>query len=327
MNGLIDKYRKDELTPAELSELKRRAGSMTDEEIERQIYAGWLNSDMGEASVDGGSIHRLKVNIDAAIGESESARTRHALFPRWLQMAAAVLLPLFILLTGYLYRENSRVLSDEMVVFTQRGERANVTLPDGTVVSLNADSKLAYRPKSYNKSKRRISFNGEGYFQVFKDAGIPFLIDAKGLRVEVLGTAFNLHVRENDNTAELALEEGSVSLLSTRSRQNVVLLKNQKAILNQLTGCITVIDDENTRDRSAWKRGDMVFRNTELSQVIRRIEENYGITIKMNCKDCLSDPFTGTLPVNNLNEVLEVIERSYHLQAVIGGREIVIKRK
>ena len=69
----------------------------------------------------------------------------------------------------------------------------------------------------------------------------------------------------------------------------------------------------------------MVFHNTPLSQVIRTIEVNYNVRIKIESKDYLNDPFTSTLPVTNLNEVLKVLEHSYHLRAVINGKEIYLK--
>jgi len=322
MNNLIDKYRNDDLSSKELSELKKDIIAMPEEDLERQLYAGWMNDDIDSSSVDDDTIDKLKSNIDTITGKKRSGLS---LFVRWSQIAAAVLLPISILFSIYFYRENSLVLSDEMSIITGKAERASITLPDGTTVSLNAESILKYHPKGYNKKERKINFSGEGYFQVSQNKKVPFFIHAKGLQVEVLGTVFNLSVREKDTTAELALEEGCVSLLSTRNNQNVVLQKNQKAILNQLTGDITVITDENISDMSAWRRGDVVFRNTELSQVIRAIEENYNMSVKIDCKECLSDRFTGTLPVNDLNEALEIIEHSYHLRAVINGKEIVMK--
>ncbi|MDR1717225.1 MAG: FecR domain-containing protein [Prevotella sp.] len=322
MNNLIDKYRKDELTPEELLELRRNADSMTDEEIETQIQASWLNDDIDTSSIDDKVMGRLKNNIDVLINRKRFGV--HWLV-RWSQIAAAILLPVSILCAVYFYRENSLTSSEEMFVITGKAERASITLPDGTVVSLNAESTLGYRPKNYNKKERMINFSGEGYFQVYHNKEIPFLINARGLQVKVLGTIFNLSVREKDDTAELVLEEGSVSLLSTLSNQNIILQKNQKAVLNQITGDITVILDENIRDISAWRRGDMVFRNTELSQVIRTIGKNYNMTIKIDCEEYLSDLFTGTLPINDLNEALSVIEQTYHLKAIINGREIILK--
>jgi len=322
MKELIDKYRKDELTTEELSMLKKRVNAMTNEEIEQQLSDVWFNDDIDTSSINDELIERKKEDIYAVIGKKQS---RISVFIRWSQIAAAILLPISILFSVYLYRENNSIMSKEMIVATGKTERASITLPDGSIVSLNSESRLGYLPKSYNKRKREISFSGEGHFQVFHNESIPFLINAKGLQVKVLGTTFNLSVRERNSTAELALEEGKVLLLSTRNNKSVILEKNQKAILEQSTGDITVITDKNIQDISAWRHGDMVFRNTELSQIIRMIEENYNVTIKVNCKNCLSDPFTGTLPINNLNEALEIIEYSYHLKATIKGKEITIE--
>ena len=152
------------------------------------------------------------------------------------------------------------------------------------------------------------------------------MVNARGILVEVLGTTFNLFVRDKKDFAELALEEGSVMLLSTVSNKKVILRPHQIAKLNHLTGDILVIDDNCIQDKSAWRRGDMIFRNTELLEVIRAIEENYNVKIQVDCKDCLSDLFTGTLPANNLNEVLEIIERSYHLKSIITGKKIHLKQ-
>ena len=89
----------------------------------------------------------------------------------------------------------------------------------GVLVSLNSKSRLIYFPKDYNKKERKIAFGGEGYFQVKRNVNTPFLINAKGLQVRVLGTTFNLSVRDTERTAELALEEGCVSLLVDQDKQ------------------------------------------------------------------------------------------------------------
>ncbi|WP_029902539.1 FecR family protein [Prevotella sp. 10(H)] len=322
MNELLNKYRKDKLTPPELTELKDNVNSKSDTEIEEEMRNIWLGEDIDTSAVDEEMIKRIKTNCDQAIGKK---RINLSSFARWAQIAAAILLPVFIAFSIYLYHENSLILSNEMLVTTGKAERATITLPDGTIVSLNAESALKYMPKDYNKKERKIDFNGEGYFQVHRDQHVPFLIDARGLHIEVLGTTFNLYVRDTDNQAILTLEEGSVSLLSVQNNQKVILKKNQKAILDQATGQITVFDDENVNEMSAWRRGDMIFRNTELSEVIRTIEESYDVAMTVECKDCLKDSFTGTLPINDLNEVLEVLEQSYHLKATLNGKKIIMR--
>lgn len=322
MNTLIKKYRNDALTLEELSELKGNINSMENQDLEKLIFDDWQQEEIDTSSVDDERLRKIKEKIDLATDQKPN---RFSLLLRWGQIAAAVLLPIFMILSVYLYHENTTLLSNEIVIETGKTERASVTLPDGTTVSLNSESRLVYLPKDYNKKERSIHFGGEGYFKVKHDENIPFFINAHGLQVKVLGTTFNLLVRKTDQTAELALEEGCVSLLSTSTNKHVILNKNQKAILDYSTGNITVLYEEHIKDISAWRRGDMIFRNTPLSQVIRTIEEYYNVRIKIESEDYLDDPFTSTLPVNNLNEVLEVIEHSYHLRAVINGKEIILK--
>lgn len=320
MNNLEDKYRKDTLSPAELKSLREEVNAMSDKELEQRLYQSWEKEE-DYSFVENKRIVEIKAKIDAAIGKKRSIAP---LFIHFGQIAAAILLPVFVALSVYLYYENSRITSEEMVVSTSIGERANVTLPDGTCVSLNSNSRLSYIPKTYNLEKRNIDFCGEAYFCVMKNASAPFVINGKGLKVEVLGTTFNLAVREKDRTAELALEEGSVKFSSIKSNKKVILSPLQRAILDQKTGAITVISDENVKDASAWRLGDMVFRNTPLSEVLRTIEDNYNVSIEINSDICLTDEFTGSMPVGNLNEVLEILERSYHFKAEISGKIILL---
>lgn len=321
MESLEKKYRKDTLTSFELKELRRDINSMSDDELGEQMYQSWMHEDIDCTLVENERIKKMKNKIDLSINKKPSITNQ---LVRVGQIAAAILLPVFMILSVYLYNENRRITSDEMIVSTGAGEHASVALPDGTIIALNSDSKLSYLPKAYNREERNISFSGEGYFQVFKNKEVPFIINSKGLQVKVLGTTFNLCVRGNSQTAELALEEGSVWLLSTKSTKNVVLQHHQKAILDQSTGNITVLEDEDIENSSAWRQGDIIFRNTPLSEVLRVLEENYGVTFKTKCNYCLTDKFTGALSITDLNEVLEVIEKSYHLNAEISGKEILL---
>jgi ferric-dicitrate binding protein FerR (iron transport regulator) len=323
MKNLNAKYRNNTLSSDELPELREKVNAVSDRELEGQLYDGWMNGEIDTNRVEAGRINRMKKKIDHAIGTKYPTFSR---LIRWGQFAAAALLPVFILLTAYFYRENSLMITDEMIVSTEKGERAGITLPDGTSVYLNWDSRLRYTPKEYNKKERKINFDGEGYFQVYRNKDVPFLIHAKGLHIKVMGTAFNLSVREYNKTAELVLEEGNVLLTAIKSNKKVMLLPNEKAILDQLTGDITVISENNVKNASAWRRGDLIFRNTCLSDILQAIEDNYNVSIRAQCEDLFNDRFTGILPLSNLNEVLTVIEKSYHLKAEITGKEIVLKK-
>ena len=322
MNDLNYKYRTNKLSAEELIELREKVNSTDDHTLEDEMYDIWINEDIDTSFVYDQIINQVKVNIDESIGVRHS---KYHVLIRIGQIAAVILLPVFIISTLYLFRENSLLLSDNMIISTGKGDRVNVTLPDGTIVFLNYESKLSYSLKTYNKKERNINFEGEGYFQVHFDKNNSFSIVSRGLLIKDLGTTFNLSSRENEKTAVLSLEEGCVSFMSTLTGQKITLNPNQKVILDQATGYITVINDDEIKNASAWLYGDMVFRNAELAFVLQAIENNYDVKIGINCKDCLNDKFTGTLPVTNLYEVLEILEKTYHLTATMSDKKIVLK--
>lgn len=165
MKKLETKYRNDKLSPTELQELKNKIKSMSDYEIGQEMYQSWMNEEIDETPVPDKQMDRIKAQIENSIKEEKSNGFG---FSRIIQIAATILLPVFIILSGYLYYENRQIATKEMIVCTARGERASVTLPDGTAVSLNSESRLAYFPQTYNKKERKISFDGEGYFRSIK---------------------------------------------------------------------------------------------------------------------------------------------------------------
>ena len=319
--NLEQKYRQDRLTPNELNELRAKVNSTSDELLEEAICNEWMHDDIDISSVDMQRMDRLKRSIDKKINKKLFVYFK---FFKWIQVAAIILLPISIAAIWYLYKENSQLSSEEMVVATGIGEHAKITLPDGTDVNLNAESKLCYIPKTYNKKERQIRFDGEGYFQVRKDKQHPFLINAQGLNVRVLGTKFNLLARKKDASAVLSLQEGSVLFSSLLTGMNVILKPNQKAILNQSTGIIIVKKEENFQDIIAWRRKELVFRNAPLRSVINSIEKNYNIKIRIKTKAYLKDLFTGTLPNSNINEDLEILEKSYHFKSIMTSQEVLI---
>lgn len=319
--NLEQKYRQDRLTPNELNELRAKVNSTSDELLEEAICNEWMHDDIDISSVDMQRMDRLKRSIDKKINKKLFVYFK---FFKWIQVAAIILLPISIAAIWYLYKENSQLSSEEMVVATGIGEHAKITLPDGTDVNLNAESKLCYIPKTYNKKERQIRFDGEGYFQVRKDKQHPFLINAQGLNVRVLGTKFNLLARKKDASAVLSLQEGSVLFSSLLTGMNVILKPNQKAILNQSTGIIIVKKEENFQDVIAWRRKELVFRNAPLRSVINSIEKNYNIKIRIKTKAYLKDLFTGTLPNSNINEDLEILEKSYHFKSIMTSQEVLI---
>lgn len=322
MDELEQKYRNDKLNPDELKRLREEVNSMSDDRLEDSLREAWESAEVSSSDAD--RLDELKVRIDQQLFPS------HRVVPLYwkvLRIAAAVLLPLFMIATVYLYQENTVLSQKDFVATTGKGEQVTISLPDGTQVTLNAESRLSYNLSNFNSDERRVVFDGEGYFRVAKNPSSPFSISAKGLKVSVLGTTFNLRARSVDATAELSLEEGSVRFQSLKTGQGVILSPNQTAILDQIHGTVIVEESSyTTTDASAWRRGELAFRNVPFAEVLKELEEVYHVSIAIETEkiDYQDDLFTGVLSRTNINEALEVIEHSYHLKATLKDGKITL---
>ena len=314
MDKLQQKYRDGNLTPDELSRLREEVNSMSDDRLEDSLHEAWKSAEASSRDVH--RLNELKVRIGQQLFPSHQVVP---LYWKVLRIAAAVLLPLFMIATVYLYQENTILSQKDFVVSTGEGEQVTISLPDGTQVALNAESRLSYNLSNFNSNERQVVFDGEGYFCVAKNPSSLFSINAKGLKVSVLGTTFNLHARSTDATAELSLEEGGVRFQALKTGQGVILSPNQKAILDQKRGTVTVEENRYVTDASVWRRGELVFRNVPFTEVLEEIKEVYHMSIVIETEgiDYQNDLFTGILSRTNINEVLEVIEHSYHLKAIL----------
>lgn len=322
MENLYSKYINNQLSNEDLEKLKSHDSAEHSPELEEALHEEW-NSGKDYTGVSDEIISRIKYRVDDAIGTVR--RVTIPLYYKAALWAAAVLLPLFIVSSFYLFKERTQGVSDEMVVATSVGEKATVTLPDGTHVTLNSNSRLSYIPKVYNKDERHIHFSGEAYFSVFHNQECPFVIDAQGLNVEVLGTKFNLLVRKEDKDAELYLESGRVKFTSLLRHESIILSPHQKVVMNQMTGAMSVTTETDNKSM-AWRQNEMIFRNAPLESVFRSLEKSYGVHIRMDYRSGRMDAFTGTLVTNDLNSDLEVLETTNNLKITKIGNTISVRK-
>lgn len=324
MRNLETKYLRNQLTSEELNLLREKVNSLSDDEIAASMQDRWVNGNIDKSIVPVERLNIIKEKIDRTI-----APVRRVVFRQKItSIAAAILLPALLLSTLYLYHENRTWAVEEMIVSTKRGERANITLPDGTNVTVNSESSLRYAPQTFNRSERSVKFEGEAYFDVAKRISLPFVILTNDLRIRVLGTKFNLSARINDKEVLLSLEEGHVSLFSFFSKDEKEVFANQQAVLDKLTGVITIISVPEIKTNSSWRHNELIFGNAHFSDVLTALENNYNITITMPAGINSSDDlFTGMIPSNNILEALEIIKLAYHLNYTLLGNQVTFNKK
>uniref|UniRef100_A0AB33JCK2 FecR domain-containing protein n=2 Tax=unclassified Prevotella TaxID=2638335 RepID=A0AB33JCK2_9BACT len=327
MADLEDKYLADQLTPEELQQLRKDVALQTDREVGDVMQRRWLGAhfeDRFEAS-DGLMAdvkHTLMSQLHHDIGLQRSSWRTHI----WAVAAIALIL-LLAGTTWYFYQLGSAALSQSVVVATGGGEHAHVALPDGTLLELNGNSRVSYAPQDFNQGRRHVSLVGEAYVKVAKDATHPFKLTTEKAQVVVLGTTFNLAAYPQSDITELSLEEGSVNFTSLQTNTYVSLKAGQKVTMDNLSGSMKTYNlKTDVVDAGLWRQGVIVFRNAPLSEVLDKVEEVFSVEVITKVPDYADDVLTGVVSNRNINDILDVIRKTYHLRVVKQGQKVIISK-
>ncbi len=190
-------------------------------------------------------------------------------------------------------------------MYTPKGATYDLTLSDGTLVTLNADSKISY-PASFNTGEREVELQGEAYFHVQKTSNkSKFIVKTRGQKIEVLGTRFNVNAYPETDKIQTTLEEGSV-LVSARDvpQGNIYLKPSEQATLQNGVLNSHRVDIEEVL---SWKKGQFYFNGNNTEEVMQQIARWYNIDITYHrSKD--KEQYTGTIPRNlSLNKLIELL--------------------
>lgn len=317
MNRLEDKYRHDRLTPGELRELREQTSASTDGELTENLRKEWERScETSAGTTDAKILSKMKTHIDIALNSADTHRpTPH----RWrgiINTAAAVMLPVLTVITVWMLFKGSPLQPAGYDNFTEittgKGERTTVTLPDGTRVTLNSQSVLCYGPDFVNERHRAVTLDGEGYFMVTKDAEHPFTVNAGGMDVRVLGTQFNLKAYPTDSDVCLTLDEGKVQVTSLKLDESVCMDAGDMVTMSRISGKLTVNRAARSESSSAWRQHQIKFVNARPDKVIDVVERHYGIKFTPYVKECINGTFTGSVPDDDLGEVIKILSRVYN---------------
>lgn len=207
------------------------------------------------------------------------------------------------------------------VVETPRGGKYQVTLPDGTMVWLNAASILKY-PVRFKGAERRVELIGEAYFEVAHNEKLPFRVVSNKQTVEVLGTHFNIQAYNDESVWKTTLLEGSVRISSLN---NTSLLKPVQQAQVTENGTLSV-SEANIEEALAWKNGYFRFHKEGIETIMRKISRWYDVDIEF--KGAITDEkFNGTSSFDkNIEQVLEVLETTEAVHFKIEGRRIIVMK-
>lgn len=185
------------------------------------------------------------------------------------------------------------------------GQRAEITLHDGTKVWLNAKSTLIF-PSHFSSKKREVKLDGEGFFDVAHNKEMPFVVATEKYNVKVLGTKFNLTAYSRSESFRTSLLEGSVELLQTGHQKGVLLKPNEQAEFKNDKLVICSIED---MDHFLWKDGIISFDDTSFSEMIAQLERYFDLSIELKNTQISDYRYSGKFRMKDgVEHILNVLQ-------------------
>ena len=205
------------------------------------------------------------------------------------------------------------------------GAKTKLYLPDGTLVWLNAGSRMTYS-QGFGVDNRKVELEGEGYFEVKRNEKIPFFVKTKDLQLQVLGTKFNFRDYPEDHEVVVSLLEGKVGLNNLlREEKEAVLSPDERAVLNKANGLLTV-ESVTASNASQWTDGYLFFDEELLPDIAKELERSYNVKIHIANDSLKTFRFYGNFVrrEQNIQEVLEALASTEKMQYKIEERNITI---
>ena len=247
---------------------------------------------------------------------------------RFIFRAAAILIPLLLFLGQFWYIDKRIDLfadSGYEEIYVPKGERMQLIFQDGSRATLNAETRIKY-PRKFGFSERKVELEGEAFFEVSPNKDCPFIVDMKDINVKVLGTTFDVKAYATDPDIFVTLETGKV-VLANNSSSLAHMKPGEKATYNRKSGVCKISRPENIEHLSAWKKNQIVFNNTPLSEVIATLSRWYNVEFTIADSSVLYYNYTLTSTEQDIKQILKDLEKITPIQFFEKDGIIRIERK
>lgn len=248
----------------------------------------------------------------------------------WLRIAAAsVAVVLLSSVAAWLINLDNA--EDTTAYFVNPSQRKIVTLVDGTVVKLNADSKLEVS-SGFGQSNRKVSLEGEAYLEVTKNKELPLVVSTPAVEVRVLGTTLNIRAYANEEFVETSLLEGEAEVILKNKEMKTITLEPMKKVV-ALTSTVAVPDVLSTSDETiesgfllepvtvfgeeqhlaetSWTDQKLIFVNEPLSSIAKTLERWYNVQIEFEHEELKNRKYNASFDESEeLSRVLKSLSKS-----------------
>lgn len=234
-------------------------------------------------------------------------------------------------------------------ISTRNGSKTHLVLPDGTLVWLNAGSRINY-DKNYGVALREVNLTGEAFFDVARNAEKPFVIHTARIDIKVLGTRFNVRSYPTDKTTEATLIRGSIEVsIKDRPSEKIILKPNEKLV---------VANDDSTLHRNmdghrggntdeslvnirkptyepvtgaivetSWVDNKLIFQDEDFGELAASMERWYGVQIHFTSPSLKEWHFTGSFQNETIHQALDALKLTADFYYKIDGDRVTIYEK
>lgn len=352
---LFTKKMADEASPEELAELEKLIQQHPEWQYALQNLEDIWNS---KAPLDTTEeedayllhLHRMKEkNIpfdneeqDIAAASTRTKKRRLRIIYASVSIAASLIIAFFLFFQESKKSTPGKEISE---VSTRLGSKSRIQLPDGSIVWLNAGSKLTY-DKEFGDCLREVNLTGEAFFDVTEDKTRPFLIHTSAIDIKVLGTAFNVKAYPDDKTTETSLIRGSIEVSIKNRRNDVLILSpNEKLVVDNNPVNVPTIETreketlivinklkrdprDSTIIETQWTENKLVFDDEPFKDIAIKMERWFNVEIEINDEKLAEKHLTGKFDGESIEQALEGLAYTSTISFVFErkGNKILIHR-
>lgn len=224
----------------------------------------------------------------------------------------------------------NNLFTPDWVTITAENQVKEITLDDGTVVSLKPGGELKYL-ENFNKKSREVKLSGDAFFDVAKNKQLPFSIEANDVNVTVLGTEF-LVIQSAGEATEVVVQEGKVKMEPKTNNEKdakgepekeestaVVPEAGDKGIFNRAEKKL-LKEINNDPNYLAWKTKILQFNKADLQEVIKKIEEVYEVKITFSKQEIQQCALTARFDNQSIDEIMQTLSLTLNLQIEKDGK-------
>lgn len=289
-----------------------------DPEIDAILWKIWNRHEApASEEADRRGLERLHASL-----RTGKVRTLPRRLVHYAGIAAAVVL---VFLGGYFSAAQLLRPAEAVTLLTAKGHFGEFTLPDGTKVWLNGESRLTY-DAAFSGKTRDVALTGEAFFEVNRDTLRPFRVAMNDLRIEVLGTSFDAMSYASASHEQIVLRTGSVRITGEYLRRPVVLRPDEKFSLDRISKRASV-ERVDARNYCQWFSPRLVFDNTPLRDIVTNLERRYNIEIALSSHISPDKRLSLVVCHEPLEDLMEVISTLMSIDYRIEGNRVLIMRK